>query len=353
MINMIRADNMMKLNSSSTYTDLPLALTSKAITATAQLNSSQSLLKLPPEIKDQIYELVCGGQFLHVNHCWTENELRFTYDICHAQLSEQAAEELFHAETTAKWFVSAVEPRHSECYNSKEHLGNLSTDFLRTCRQVYTEARHIPYATNTFSFIKTRTLEYFTNYLKNSGHGHHLEIRRVHLDVVAQDFQDERFWKLAIADCLVPRLPAVHRLSINLDQWYEAGVVGCRTPAEFKARHLSGNYLMSALLELRKLPLNRATFVISDAKILSRMCADRYLARAPFIRWTLAEKQIWARYVKDYILQKDDQRETSSDLAVERDMSAGQMMLGFESLGEEKGDRKLESQEEEGAATEV
>ena len=242
---------------------------------------------------------------------------------------------------------------HSGCYNSNVHLGNISTNFLRICRQVYTEARHFLYATNTFSFIKASTLEYFTNHLKNSGHGHHLEIRRVRLDIVAEDFDDEQGWKLAIADYLVPRLPKVHRISINLDQWYRKGIIGCRTPAEFKARHLSGNYLMSALLELRKLPLSRAHFVISDVEIPLRKRADRDLAWVHYLRWTLAEKQIWARYVKDYILQKDDQRATSSNLAVERDMIAGQMMLGIESSGEGKEDRKLESQEEEGAATEV
>lgn len=266
------------------------------------------MLKLPIEIKNEIYELVCGGQLLHVSHYWPDNELKFDVEICQAALSEQAAEDLFHAETNDVWFAGAVENRHRACFAGKRHPEKISTSLLATCRQVYTEARHIPYSTNTFGFWATSTLDEFTNYTKKLGHGHHLEIRRVHLDVKVRKSDDERRWKAAIAQYLIPRLPAVHRISINLDQSYATGVMGCRTPSEFENRHLSGNYLMSALLEIRKLSLNRATVVISDAGIIfgRRMDTDSVLIQ---YRWTLAEKQVWARYIKDSILQTDKGRE--------------------------------------------
>ena len=49
-------------------------------------------------------------------------------------------------------------------------------------------------------------------------------------------FDDERRWKVAVVQYLIPRIPEVYQISINIDQWYYAGVFGCRTPAESEAR---------------------------------------------------------------------------------------------------------------------
>ena len=140
----------------------------------------------------------------------------------------------------------------------------------------------------------------------------------MHLDIIVHNFDDEQRWKSAITRCLIPRLPQVHQISLSLDQWYRAGVIGARTPAEFEAHQPGGefrNYFMSALLELRKLPLSRVTFVISDAKIFYERnpSTDAELRQ---YRWTLAEKQAWARYVKASILRKDNQPAVSSSLMV-------------------------------------
>ena len=106
---------------------------------------------------------------------------------------------------------------------------------------------------------------------------------------------------------------------------------------------------MDALLQLRQLPLKQATFVICDSKILFGNCSNNTHPKVTPYRWTLAEKQVWARYVKDFILRKDNQRATpSSGAAVETATHAEKMaLLGVESSGEEKGDGKLENQEED------
>ncbi len=130
-------------------------------------------------------------------------------------------------------------------------------------------------------------------------------------------YSHDHLWKSAIRSCLIPRLPEVHQISINLDQWYRAGVFGPRTPAEIEA-HSGRNldFLMFALLELRQLPLKRASFTISDFPRLDE--------RKPFTDadlrqhcLTLAEKQAWARYVKDFILRKDSELTFSSSLVVD------------------------------------
>lgn len=106
---------------------------------------------------------------------------------------------------------------------------------------------------------------------------------------------------------------------------------------------------MFALLEFRKLSLNRANFVISDEYIFFGSRAETDLEH----RWTLAEKQVWAGYINESILTQDKQGATSSSLGAKRDTMAWKVMLGMESSGEEKGDQELEVAKEEGAMTEV
>lgn len=228
--------------------------------------------------------------------------------------------------------MRGIEDRHKDCFTDNKHAQRISTRFLATCHQVYDEARHIIYTTNTFGFDKAQIMDGFTSYLRNSGSGHHLEIRRVYLDVEARLSDDEHFLKTAITHYLLPRLPEVHHISINLHQGY-LGVLGSRTPAEFEACHPPKhfrNMLMSTLLELGKLPLRRVTLVISDKEIFNKFGWMKSL-NLGLPRWTLAEKQVWARYVKNSILQKDTQFATSSVLPVEtpkRDEFRKQGLLG-------------------------
>lgn len=211
--------------------------------------------------------------------------------------------------------MSGIEDRHEDCSGYKEHAEKISTGFLATCRQVHNEARHILYTTNTFAFNQTIAVNQFTYYLQNSGYGHHLEIRRVHLDIMTENFTVEQEWKMAIRHYLIPRFPEIRRISINLDLHFPASSMGSRTPAEFEACQPFESFrypLMSAFLELGELPLSRVSFVISDEEFF---WIFGMLGNPP--RSTLAEKQAWARYIKDCILRKAKQLATSSDLAVE------------------------------------
>ena len=250
----------------------------------------------------------------------------FTYEICDLELSEKAAEDLFNADSTAQWSVDAVKTRHETCIIKRDQSEKISTSFLATCHQIYNEARHIPYTTNTFSFRNESTLDEFINYLMKSESGHHLDIRRIHHDIKVRDSVDEQRWKLAITRYLIPRLPEVHQISISLVRWYRAGVIGPRTPAEFEAHSPSWDrdHLISALLELRQLPLKRATFTISDIAFDQEQRLPDAERRQH--RWTLAEKRAWARFVKNYILGKDNGLTSSSSLVVQeqgkRDVNA-------------------------------
>lgn len=276
-------------------------------------------MSLPPEIRNEIYELVCGGQFLHVWGCWKDKKFEIHHDICRAVLSETTVEDLFYAGSSAQWSASAIEARHDGCTTTRGQFEKISTSFLSTCHQVYNEAWHVPYTTNTFSFRSCRTLDEFTNYLTKSESGHHLEIRRVHVDIVGCSFAEAQWWNSTITRSLIPRLPEVHQISINLNWWYLAGVIRPWTPAEFEAHSTSGGHryhLMSALLELRRLPLKRTTFTISNSRGFNERqpLTD---AEGRQSCWTFAEIQAWARYVKDSILRKDSELTFPSSLVVQ------------------------------------
>lgn len=204
--------------------------------------------------------------------------------------------------------------RHNNCHYSKQHTAKISTTILTSCRQIYNEARHIPYTTNTFSFGGPNSLTEFITYLENSGFGHHLNTRSVRLDVCERVLDTERSWARAIKHHLSLRLPKVHQISIYLHRWYPKNIAGCRTPAEFEARQFSRDCLMSALLELRKLAPLRATCTFGSFK--------RYVSREagsglPQHSGTHAEKKVWARYITNAILRKNNQFASSSSLAVE------------------------------------
>ena len=347
-VNMTRAENMRKSRGGSRRGVLPALdptaaaamwdfRTVKAANSTdfvdsAQDNASTLLFTLPPEIRLKIYELVCGGQLLHIDFCrGTDHELKFCHKVCRTAISEETADHLFHTKTA---LPQSVKDRHDPCCIKRPNPTTIDPAFLATCRHVYNEARHILYTTNTFSFDDPTTLHHFTRYLEFSGSGHHLEVRRVHLSMTADFFGNERSWKATIKQSLVPCFPKVQRVFLDLVQYYHGGVRGCRTPAEFEARQLSGSYFMSALLELRKLPLTRATFVIRDLEAVGG--TDSGVVPRP--RWTVAEKQVWARYIKDFILQTEDQRALPSSIAEERNTAAKTMELGIKSSGSEKDD---------------
>lgn len=80
---------------------------------------------------------------------WTDNKLKFSYGVCHAELSEKAAEDLFNAESTAQWFVGAIETRHLGCTAHQDHSDNISTNLLATVRH--------------FSQLSLPTLNFFLN----------------------------------------------------------------------------------------------------------------------------------------------------------------------------------------------
>lgn len=174
-----------------------------------ECNSKQSgFFGLPAEIRNHIYELVFGGNTIHIatrdrsfgdrgawscrnsyrSDYWpTHKVIKFTHAVC--SVRTDAEDEAYESSKDAKTAgqVQSYRKRHGCCYSvidaftDYHRIRTLGSDgrppdqlfesahassgfdfnFLRVNRQVHEEAALIPYLCNTFAFSSGRDLEFF------------------------------------------------------------------------------------------------------------------------------------------------------------------------------------------------
>ena len=133
--------------------------------------------------------------------------------------------------------------------------------------------------------------------------GNHLAVRSLFIEMVFHRNDFNVSWRNALNAC------AENLQNINISfEWECYGYIyGARSPAEYGSIGPNWrNTLMSDMFVLGKVPLQSATLVISDTKVgqdddlLHLYLFNPENAR----RWTLDEKQDWARYVREYILKQ-------------------------------------------------
>lgn len=283
--------------------------------SSAQHNASSPLLKLPLEVKNLIYKYTFGCNLLHIIQDPDGGAAKFKNTICCASISEEEAQENFQCENTNEWYAPANEGRHECCRfrkstavrDGEEAPKVLSLSPLRCCRQIYNEAHHIPYSTNTFSCADPETLRSFAIWLaRGRTDGNHLAIRSLFLEMIYAESHHEDSWKTAVATC-AKQLRALQDVSISID---------CRSFYIFYRPMLFSNLVKDGtrfkknviltVLALKKLPLKTATMVIGDqaaermkdSLLRSRMWTDSQVK----YRWTLDEKRERARYVREVLL---------------------------------------------------
>ena len=148
--------------------------------------------------------------------------LKFDNTICCAKISEEEAQENFHSESIHPWYAPANEDRHKSCHRNHneaaihEKPGALSLSPLRSCRQMYNEAHHIPYASTTFSCVDPITLQSFVLSLAQGSKDNHLAVRSLFLDMVYAKDDHTSLWKTAVATC-ARQLTALQHVSISVD----------------------------------------------------------------------------------------------------------------------------------------
>lgn len=115
------------------------------------------LLMLPMEIRRQIYEHVVGDNWLHVDA--EGRSVRPCLNPCRFRLRS----DVIKSSPTRQRFTHAL-ASHDECFTAcakQETSNRLCLALLQVCRQVYFEARLVPFSANTFVFKQRFVLERF------------------------------------------------------------------------------------------------------------------------------------------------------------------------------------------------
>ncbi|KAK3171937.1 hypothetical protein OEA41_004021 [Lepraria neglecta] len=283
---------------------------SNSLAAIPEHKTSSLLLKLPQETKNQIYELVCGGQFLHI----TKDLRLLSNHICRAKTSEDQAQEEFDTGLRSEWNAADEINPHIHCKPGKKDEQNLSISILLSCRQAYNEARLLPYSTNTFSFGEPRVLLSFIAKAMQSGAS--LATRSVHLHMFIKRDTDVDAWRRALR-LVSKELTGLQNVYIMMDQGFEpARHVGYVAQHYRRLDHdefakLDERWwtsLLASLDKLQKLPLKKATFVISDKGLEvpwgKFVYWQIYQQSEMAYRWTLEEKRAWSKDVRQVILRQ-------------------------------------------------
>ena len=118
---------------------------------------------MPSEIRNRIYQLVLGGNTIHVAaSCYGRQRGHALYQfpawLCKKNAVDDEAVELFrYSKTTTE--VPRYHRRHPECFHKEDSRpAKYSCSLIRTCRQTHREAALLPFQINTFSFTSSTDL---------------------------------------------------------------------------------------------------------------------------------------------------------------------------------------------------
>jgi len=280
-------------------------------------NTASRLLQLPAELRNQIYEFVLGGQLIHIR-CRDDLDLPFSKPIlsrqlCIAKETELEAYKKFkvsdqHPGSGPPYSIGNCEDRHSTCEH--ELWSKLSPTILRTCRQIYREARLVPYHANTFSFTSADTLDQFVTSLIPV---QKLAIRSLHLDMMFDDEYDRREYNECLKNTVVEGLPRLRDVHLCLELRFDGDLHLLKDMAENKDKWIYG------LLALQMLPLQTVTVVISDAGFPDQLThdygAEEHAALEKEYRWTADAKKEFAEDIRRRLLKPRDEEKYQTELA--------------------------------------
>ena len=164
---------------------------------------------------------------------------------------------------------------------------------LRTCRQIYHEARNVLFSATHFAFDDPRSAHLYLRRLSHTS----LRVQRVDLKATIWNRKEEREWNKTFY-ALAEQLKDLRYLSIKVDEylwnyWYDDG--GRPSPALGKIPFLAG------LLKLKKVPLKRFELIVSHDE--SRDIGVSELSDDGI--WTADQKRQWAQSIKNAIMGKD------------------------------------------------
>ena len=272
-------------------------------------NAKSPFLQLSLELKTLIYELVCGGHFIHIK----KTKSGLAHSLCVAERSEEEAQTMFdssdddyNAPNTADRHGLSLtfRPPLFYCPSNCSSLETMETGVLSCCRQMYLESRSVLYGTNTFSFHSASVLSQFCLQTPRQS----LDIiRSVHVDVAIcinrHYLRGTWKWENGL-ERITTSLKGLKRLHVGIELDYD--LIEWNDPYALPAQEI----LLRNILQAGRLNLAIATVILWDYHPTSRWYS-RY-AQHRERQWTLAQKQEWSQYVRRALLHYEDQ---ASDLA--------------------------------------
>ncbi|OCL03183.1 hypothetical protein AOQ84DRAFT_442893 [Glonium stellatum] len=221
------------------------------------------LLRLPAELRNRIYELVIGGQMIHIHavRCLCKEPKKYVvkYFIGCSTCKLKKSEFEIHS----RWLHSnrsnsldTWEHRHEKCEalfcnmnGSRTRIFDLS--LLRTCKQLYYETRLLPYSTNTFSFRSPKAFGIWALNQLDVYQRAAVEKIRVEQDLAQPPEGRDQEWYDIFNEHLASHFPGLRTVHISFH------VQNHQSPKieEDKLKHF---------LMLRKLPLRQTTVTFHE-----------------------------------------------------------------------------------------
>lgn len=262
----------------------------KIISVPTAANSSSRLLSLPQEIKHHIYKLALGDQTIHISgyKYWDTRSLHTT--ICLSHLSSYDAQAIFDKGQGGQWNAPTDMLIHKDCYKGCYPSNkSLSLGLLRTCRQVYHEAKYVPFSTNTFSFDVKYDLLRFLRFLEETQPRQILFLRSIHLHMKWYHGDMVESWNRDALPRIASTLVNLRHIHVHIESrlMYDFGVY---------------SETAKAMQKLSVLPLDNVAVTIyddcfEDGPDVIPHYGDIWLL-------SLSEKREWVRQVRTEVLAK-------------------------------------------------
>jgi hypothetical protein len=292
------------------------------------------LLRLPSEIREKILINLVGENLLHIKHLdrWeladvkkleagdytgrnyitTSHEVEgaFRHSICTAKMSEQTAyDELVAgrafvpADESPDFYVASCKKRHQDCKlcgpypwgidNENSQCLRVNLGVLGVCRQIYEEANHLLWSTNTFSFDDATS---FNKFLQSLNPAQKRNLTSLHFNASIGGYYASAYeWSVALKISYMNMLRSVQNLHLCFENAWarsfpDVGEEGDEDSDVVEAAIQRG---IEPFLRLRALPLKNVTVVLSDSH-----------PKLPpgTARWSLAEKLAYADDLRTQML---------------------------------------------------
>lgn len=238
-----------------------------------------------------------------------DETVELSHVVCVETTSEEQVQNDFDTAdpNIVAWNVATVKDRHDECYRAPPAEGapkpnKLSLTILRSCRQIYLEAKTIHYTNNTFDINCNDILERFVR--ARFQNKQNLAVRSLCLAVGVTHSSCVNAWSHTIDKALLRHLKSVRRLYLNLGQSYCACSIRVSGYEESEMTERQRKLLK----KFSKLPLKEATLVIADEMFVTRLSVhDAWAGYGPLeqYRWTLKQKQDFSKEIRAALLGRE------------------------------------------------